>query len=372
MQLEDFDYPLPPERIAQQPAEPRDSARLLVDRGARGPAHHHVSDLPDLLEPGDLLVVNDTRVIPGRLRLRRASGGMVEVLLIEAIDADWLVWEAMVRPARRLRDGEVLLGHDGRRVVRLITRTDHGDTFLVEIIDVETHSDVDSSESLIGRVLDRLGEIGEMPLPPYIAATLDQPERYQTVYARSAGSAAAPTAGLHLTEELLERLSETGIGVVTVELMVGRDTFMPITERDPLRHQIHSERYRVDAATLEACHRTRAAGHRVVAVGTTSVRALESAAATGELAGRTSLYIHRGHHWRLVDVMMTNFHLPKTTLLLMIDAFVGERWRTLYTEALRTGYRFASFGDAMLLEREQCPPDAACSATTAHIANEEV
>jgi S-adenosylmethionine:tRNA ribosyltransferase-isomerase len=188
---------------------------------------------------------------------------------------------------------------------------------------------------------------GEMPLPPYIGARLDDPERYQTVFAREPGSAAAPTAGLHFTPELFERLSAIGVRTATVELVVGLDTFQPISTDDPLDHPMHTERYRVPESTMAACRDA----DRVVAVGTTAVRALESAAARGELAGRTDLFIHRGFHWQLVDLMLTNFHLPRTTLLMMIDAFVGPRWRQLYEVALAADYRFLSFGDAMLLDR---------------------
>jgi S-adenosylmethionine:tRNA ribosyltransferase-isomerase len=330
MRLEDFDYELPPDRIAQVPIEPRDAARLLVDRGSAPPEHRTVADLPDLLRPGDVVVVNTTRVLPARLRLRRATGGAVEVLLLEALGA--ATWEALVRPARRLHPGEDLLDGDGDgvTVATVLGRTDAGDTFRVRL-----------------NVADALDRFGEMPLPPYITTRLDRPERYQTVYARQPGSAAAPTAGLHLTPELLERITQPGIAVHDVELVVGLDTFQPVTAADPTQHRMHSERYRVPEATWEAC---RQAG-RVVAVGTTTVRALESAAVTGGLTGRTELFLHRGATFHVVDLLLTNFHLPRTTLLMMIDAFVGPRWRSLYDAALADGYRFLSFGDAMLLDR---------------------
>ena len=190
-----------------------------------------------------------------------------------------------------------------------------------------------------------------MPLPPYITERLADPDRYQTVYAREPGSAAAPTAGLHFTPELIDRLAAGGVEVVKVELVVGLDTFQPITEDDPTEHRMHTERYRVPRETMDRCRAVRAGGGRVLAVGTTSVRALESAASSGELEGRTDIFIHAGHEWQLVDLLMTNFHLPKTTLLMMIDAFVGDRWRVLYEAALHEEYRFLSFGDAMLLDR---------------------
>ena len=355
MRIEDFDYELPAQRIAQHPVEPRDSARLLVDRVDDEPAHRHVRDLPELLEPGDLMVVNETRVIPGRLHLKRRTGGAVEVLLLEALDGDWSRWEAMLRPARRLHDGEVLFDRSDQATLVVHSRGAHGDTFIVEIVDSAANAQTVGGDP-VAQTLARLEAIGEMPLPPYIEVELDEPNRYQTVFARHPGSAAAPTAGLHLTETLIEALAQRGISMCSVELMVGRDTFVPISEADPLDHPVHSERYRVPAATLEACRATRAGGHRVVAIGTTSVRALESAASTGELSGRTSLYISRGYDWKVVDVMMTNFHLPRTTLLVMIEAFIGERWRRLYREALASDYRFASFGDAMLLTRSSSDP----------------
>ncbi len=334
MQLADFDYDLPDDRIAQSPIEPRDAARLLVDRGSDLPSHRQVHDLPDVLRPGDLLVVNETKVIPARLPLRRSTGGAAEVLLLEPLDGARIVWEALIRPAKRLKTGEVLRSVAGDEVVQIGERTAAGDTFEVRLIG--------SADSL-----DLLAVHGEMPLPPYITERLADPERYQTVYAREPGSSAAPTAGLHFTPELLARLGEAGIGVAKVELVVGLDTFRPITEDDPLEHRMHTERYRVTADTMERCE----AADRVVAVGTTSVRALESAAAFGELEGRTDIFIHRGFDWQVVDLMMTNFHLPKTTLLMMIDAFVGGRWKRLYDEALAGDYRFLSFGDAMLLDR---------------------
>jgi S-adenosylmethionine:tRNA ribosyltransferase-isomerase len=332
VQIADFDYELPADHIAQTPIEPRDSARLLVDRGSFEPLHCHVSDLPELLRAGDLLVLNDTKVIPARLRCRRASGGAAEVLLLEALDDDRIRWEALLRPGKRLAVGEVL-AVDGRPVVRVGERTPAGDTFVVELL----------AEDPLA-LLDR---VGEMPLPPYITETLGDSSRYQTVYANEPASAAAPTAGLHFTDALFERLAAAEISTAKVELVVGLDTFQPISTENPLDHPMHTERYRVPEDTLVACRQAQ----RVVAVGTTAVRALESAAARGDTAGRTDLFIHRGFDWQVVDLLMTNFHLPRTTLLMMIDAFVGDRWRALYAEALAADYRFLSFGDAMLLDR---------------------
>jgi S-adenosylmethionine:tRNA ribosyltransferase-isomerase len=335
MRLTDFDYELPVERIAQVPIEPRDAARLMVDRGGAEPAHMHVRDLVSLLDEGDLLVVNDTKVIPARLRLRRETGGAAEVLLLEPVTDDRRTWEAMIRPARKLRVGEQLVDAGGEALVAIGGRMAAGDTWSVTIV-------------ADGDPLELLQTHGEMPLPPYIGVKLTEPERYQTVYAAEPASAAAPTAGLHFTPQLLTAIAARGVEVAKIELVVGLDTFKPVVVDDPTRHVMHSERYRVDVEVMERCR----AARRVVAVGTTSVRALESAAATGELDGRTRLFVNRPYDWHVVDLMMTNFHLPRTTLLMMIDAFVGDRWRRLYDVALAEQYRFLSFGDAMLLDRQ--------------------
>ncbi len=254
--------------------------------------------------------------------------------MLEPLDGARRTWEALVRPARKLRQGEVLQSRAGVPVVEIGRRTEAGDTF-------EVH--------LVGSVdpLETLDVYGTMPLPPYITERLVEQDRYQTVYAREPGSAAAPTAGLHFTPELLDDLTEIGVDRASVELVVGLDTFQPISTDDPLDHAMHTERYRVPEATMQQCHDAT----RVVAVGTTAVRALESAVARGELQGRTDLFIHRGFEWQVVDLLLTNFHLPRTTLLMMIDAFVGDRWRGLYDTALADDYRFLSFGDAMLLDR---------------------
>ncbi len=335
MHVADFDYELPPERIAQVPVEPRDSARLLVDRGNRlAPDHRHVRDLPEFLVDGDLLVVNESKVIPARLRLQRATGGAAEVLLLDPLDDERRVWEALVRPARKLKLGERLVTSSGVELVEIGQRTLAGDTLRVTVLGD-------------GDPLAILAVHGEMPLPPYITTPLTRPDRYQTVYANNPGSAAAPTAGLHFTPELLARLTDRGVGLATVELVVGLDTFKPISTENPTEHPMHSERYRVPTETIARCRDAR----RVVAVGTTAVRALESAAVLGQPEGRTRMFIHRPYDWQVVDVLMTNFHLPRTTLLMMIDAFVGPRWRSLYETALGERYRFLSFGDAMLLDR---------------------
>jgi S-adenosylmethionine:tRNA ribosyltransferase-isomerase len=337
MRIDDYDYDLPESRIAQTPVEPRDSARLLVDHRARI-EHTIVRELPRFLEPGDVMVVNDTRVLPARLHVQRSSGGRVELLLLEALSDDRARWEAMIRPGGRLKAGEVLHDRDGSPVVTFDGRSRNDDTFDITLHPSESHGE---------SVDDLLERLGEVPLPPYITTRLDEPTRYQTVYARRAASAAAPTAGLHFTPELLTAIEALGVEILRVELIVGRDTFTPISTDDPTQHRMHSEWYSVQPDVLERC----LAAQRVLAIGTTSVRSLESAATTERLEGRTNLFIRQGYEWKVVDRLMTNFHLPRTTLLLMIDAFVGPRWRHLYDEALRNEYRFLSFGDAMLLSR---------------------
>ena len=332
MNLSDIDYELPEKLIAQHPVEPRDSARLLVATNPSTVEHKHVTDLVDFLEAGDVVVVNDTRVLPARLALHRKTGGAAEVLLLEQRSSDFRLWEALVKPASKIKQDEVL-EYFGKRVVRVGPRTEAGDTFVVEILDENP--------------MELLQRIGAMPLPPYIRSSLTDLERYQTVYARRMASAAAPTAGLHFTPELMARIVAKGVVVETVELVVGLDTFKPISTDDPLDHLIHSESYSVEQRVMDACRDAK----RVIAVGTTATRALESVAASGQLTGRTSLFITPGFQWKVVDMMLTNFHLPKTSLLLMIESFIGPRWRDIYAEAISEQYRFLSFGDAMLLAR---------------------
>lgn len=335
-----YDYALPPERIAQSPIEPRDAARLLVSVGGTV-AHRHVRDLPSMLRPNDVIVVNDTLVLPARLLLRKATGGVVEVLLLERAADGW--WSALVRPSRKVAEGVVLRAGDdlavffgpsiegGRRRVEL-----RGTDGAVLTGDDETAA------------LERYGDV---PLPPYITEPLDDPQRYQTVYAREPGSVAAPTAGLHFTTELLDACRDAGAQVVAVELVVGLDTFRPIAVERLDDHVMHSERYRVPEATMAACAAAHANGGRVIVVGTTALRALESAASRGERSGRTDLFIRPGFAFAVADVLLTNFHLPRSTLLVMIESFTGPRWRDLYAEAVRDSYRFLSFGDAMLIDR---------------------
>ncbi len=320
-----FDYGLPAAAIGQVPVEPRDAARLLVDGD---PVRHlTVADLPGELRPGDVVVVNDTRVLPARFHLHKPTGGAIEVLLLEPTGRHH-EWRALVRPGKRLRVGTVL-ELDGEPVVEVVDQLDDGRRVVRLLSD------------------DLLERAGEVPLPPYITEPLADPERYQTVYANDPGSVAAPTAGLHLTPKVLDGFQERGIGLARVDLRVGLGTFRPMSTDSVLDHEMHHESYRVAPDTWEQIQRA----ERVVAIGTTTVRTLESVAATGRLEGSTDLFIHRGFDWKVVDVLMTNFHVPRSSLLVMIDAFVGQRWRDLYGTALDEGYRFLSFGDAMLLTR---------------------
>jgi S-adenosylmethionine:tRNA ribosyltransferase-isomerase len=335
----DFDYELPPELIAQHPTERRDAARMLVLGPRSGELiHSTIAALPQYLEPGDLLVLNDSRVLPARLIGRRADGGEAEVLLLRPLDGDRQRWEALIRPGRRLEPGSHVQFDSSALVVA-----------------VEARNDETATVRLNG-VADPLAEvrrIGQMPTPPYIKERLDDRERYQTIYAREEGSAAAPTAGLHFTPELLTAIRQSGVGIAFVTLHVGLDTFRPVRSDDPAQHRIHREWYRIDDASADAINETRRLGKRVVAVGTTSVRVLESAAndagvAAGE--GWTGLFIMPGYEFRVVDAMLTNFHLPRSTLLMLVSAFAGrEPILAAYAEAIRERYRFYSFGDCMFI-----------------------
>jgi S-adenosylmethionine:tRNA ribosyltransferase-isomerase len=331
MDTESFRYVLPEHAIAQHPFEPRDAARLLDTRDL---TDHVFSDLPGLLEAGDLVVVNTTRVRRARLTgRRRDSGGAVEVLLLgRQQDGSW---RAMVKPARRMRRGVALTFGD---VGAIVTG--------------------DPADGVVGLSFsdDRLLEsLGSVPLPPYITTELSDPERYQTVYADQLGSAAAPTAGLHFTSEVLGALERRGIGRASVELRVGLGTFRPITADRIEDHRMHAEFCAVPPATATAVTETRRRGGRVVAIGTTTVRTLETFGrddgTVGAGEGETDLYLRPGSSFRVVDVLVTNFHVPGSSLLVMLAAFMGDGWREAYETALDRGYRFLSFGDAMLCER---------------------
>ncbi|MBI3174853.1 MAG: tRNA preQ1(34) S-adenosylmethionine ribosyltransferase-isomerase QueA [Chloroflexi bacterium] len=340
MKTSDFDYHLPESSIAQTPAEPRDSSRLLVLDRATGELDHRIfREITDYLRAGDLLVLNQTRVIPARIFARKETGGKVELLLLRRRDA--LTWEALV-------------GGKGLGVGKKVVVEDGPQAEIVELLN--------GSERLIRfseLIEPYFPRVGNVPLPPYIHEKLSDPERYQTVYAREPGSAAAPTAGLHFTPRLLEEVQAKGVKIAYVTLHVGLDTFAPVTEDDPEEHKIHTEWCELPQTTADAIHATRAAGGRVIAVGTTSVRTLETAgqqkvhdpfSTVQPFLGPTSIYILPGYQFRVVDAMITNFHLPKSTLIMLVSAFAGrEHILSAYETAIRMGYRFYSFGDAMLI-----------------------
>ncbi len=339
--LDDFDYPLPPELIAQAPLAERSGSRLLVLAGS-SLGHRRFAELPGLLQAGDLLVMNDTRVLHARLFGRKDTGGQVEVLAERVLAADEVL--AQVRASKPPKPGTVL-------------HLDGGLDARVEGRDGEFYR-----LRLPGDALELLERHGRLPLPPYIAHPADaaDEERYQTVFAREKGSVAAPTAGLHFDAALLGELAAAGIGTARVTLHVGAGTFQPVRVRDLSAHRMHRERYRLPAETVEAIRAARARGGRVVAVGTTSLRTLESAALAGELAageGETDLFVTPGFRFRVVDTLVTNFHLPKSTLLMLVSAFAGlEETRAAYREAIAARYRFFSYGDAMLVHRKDSPP----------------
>ncbi|MHB0879131.1 MAG: tRNA preQ1(34) S-adenosylmethionine ribosyltransferase-isomerase QueA [Anaerolineae bacterium] len=348
MKTSDFDYDLPPELIAQQPIEPRDASRMMVVQRQTGAlAHRCFRDLPDYLCPGDVLVLNRTRVLPARIWARKAeTGGRIELLLLRCL-ADGR-WEVLVR-GRRARPGTVLevVSRDGLPTGRSAV----------------LHEERPSGARVVQFAEPPeawLAQCGEMPLPPYIHERLEDQERYQTVYGDVTGSAAAPTAGLHFTPATIERLGEMGVGITYVTLHVGLDTFRPVHEEDVEQHAIHSEWCELDAAAAAVLSRARAEGRRVVAVGTTAVRVLETAAAAAAerqardpfvpYAGDTRLFIYPGYRFRAVDATLTNFHLPRSTLLMLVAAFAGrDLILRAYEEAVRERYRFFSFGDCMLL-----------------------
>ena len=349
MKSADFDYDLPPELIAQEPAPRRDGARMLVlDRAAHTIEHRQFADLPAYLRAGDLLVVNDTRVIPARVfgrKARAGTGGKVEFLLLEETAPG--VWDALMRSRRRPKPGEqVILDED----LAVATVLEDGELGRVKVR-------LESERPWL-EVLDR---IGQTPLPPYIsrkeatpARRAEDQQRYQTVYAREPGAVAAPTAGLHFTPAVLDRLAAQGVGKAAVTLHVGIGTFRPVTVENVAEHKMDFERWQVPEVTARQVAAAKSAGGRVVAVGTTSVRTLESAAARpegfGAGQGRTDLFIHPPYGFKVVDALVTNFHLPKSTLIMMISAFAGREFvLAAYREAIRERYRFYSYGDCMLI-----------------------
>ncbi|HEY46185.1 MAG TPA: tRNA preQ1(34) S-adenosylmethionine ribosyltransferase-isomerase QueA [Anaerolineae bacterium] len=339
MRTADFDYHLPPEMIAQRPADPRDSSRLLIlDRKRETLSHHIFRDLPSFLSPGDALVLNETRVLPARLRGHKIpTGGHVELLLLNR---------------RSSRTWEALVGGKGLVVGRKIS--------LSKEVKAEILEDLGGGRRVVRfnkSISPILNEMGEMPLPPYINTPLKDPNEYQTVFARRPGSAAAPTAGLHFTPEVLRAIETKGVAIVKITLHVGLDTFLPVNEEDPGEHPIHREWCQIAPQAVEVINNARSKGARIVAVGTTTVRTLETAARltkpdheVAPFEGATDLYILPGFQFHAVDAMITNFHLPRSTLLMMVSAFAGrDRVLKAYDVAMKEGYRFYSFGDAMLI-----------------------
>lgn len=340
MKTSDFYYTLPEELIAQTPLEKRDASRLLHLNKVTGETEHrHFFDLPSYLKPGDCLVLNDSRVLPARLIGRRETGGAVEVVLLR--DLGDKVWECLTRPGRKTRPGTKLIFGDGALTAEVIDAVEDGNKLLRF-----------SYEGIFLEVLERLGK---MPLPPYIKEELSDNERYQTVYSRETGSAAAPTAGLHFTKELLQKLSEQGVKICYLTLHVGLGTFRPVKAEEIENHEMHAEFCVIPEETSRLVSETKKAGGRIVSVGTTSCRSLESfAEEDGSLqpgCGWTDIFIYPGYRFKCVDALITNFHLPESTLVMLVSALAGrEHILSAYEEAVREKYRFFSFGDAMLIE----------------------
>ena len=339
MKTADFDFHLPEELIAQTPLERRDASRLLtLDKTTGAVAHHHFYDLPRFLRPGDCLVLNDSRVLPARLIGRRPTGGACEVLLL--VDKGGDLWECLVRPGRKLKPGSQIIFGDGQ---------------LIAVIEAELEDGKRAVRFRYqGIFLEILERLGRMPLPPYIKAELQDQERYQTVYSKVAGSAAAPTAGLHFTPELLDEIRKMGVKVCYVTLHVGLGTFRPVKTEDIRDHKMHSEFCTISGETADIINDTKKNGGRVICVGTTSCRVVESFAAEDgsmtERSGWTDIFIYPGYKFKVLDALITNFHLPQSTLIMLVSALAGrEHVLAAYDEAIRERYRFFSFGDAMII-----------------------
>lgn len=339
MLLEDFDYFLPEERIAQVPLKQRDMSRLMVlDRKNKTIAHRSFRDVLEYLKPGDVLVINDTRVVPARLYGNRRSGAKIETLFLRNLGDD--TWECLVKPGNKVPVGDVIVFADGQMTGTVIDKTPSGG----RVIRFETSRTVD----------EIVEEFGEMPLPHYIKHKLDDPERYQTVYNEHKGSVAAPTAGLHFTPELLSEIEQMGVNIARLTLHVGLGTFRPVKVENVEEHVMHSEYYIVSKECADTVNEARRNGGRVIAVGTTVVRTLETVAVPGEdfeeCSGWTDIFIYPGYEFKAVDCIMTNFHLPKSTLLMLVSAFADREFiLDAYKKAVEEEYRFFSFGDSMLI-----------------------
>ena len=342
MKKSDFFFELPQGLIAQEPCEPRDEARLMcLSRGTDAVEHRVFRELPMLLQAGDLLVINNSKVLPARLiGHKEPTGAVCELLLLRQVCGD--VWECLAKPGKRLKAGaQMVFGDDTLKAKIEHTNEEDGNKLVRFFYDTQT-------------LYEKLDEFGKMPLPPYIRRQLEDNSQYQTVYAKELGSAAAPPAGLHFTPELMQHLRQAGIQFAEVTLHVGLGTFRPVKEDDILAHKMHSEWYSISEETAQAICRTKAAGHRVIAVGTTSCRTLEAAAARyGEIracSGDTDIFIYPGFSFRVLDGLITNFHLPESTLIMLVSAFYGyERTMLAYAAAVKENYRFFSFGDAMMI-----------------------
>ena len=340
MNVEEFDYDLPESLIAQTPLKDRDQSRLLVlGRNSGNIEHKHFKDVINYLETGDTLVLNDTRVMPARLfGLKEETGAKVEMLMLTRIENN--DWEVLLKPAKRIKVGNKLSFGEGKIIAECIEELDQGGRIM------RLHYE--------GILEERLNELGEMPLPPYIKERLDDPDRYQTVYAKESGSAAAPTAGLHFTDELLDEIRAKGINIAFITLHVGLGTFRPVSVEDINDHEMHSEYYQMTQETANLLNKTKKEGHRIISVGTTSTRTLETIRRDYNefvaVSGWTDIFIYPGFTYKAIDGLITNFHLPKSTLVMLVSAFSSrENILNAYKEAVKLEYRFFSFGDAMLI-----------------------
>ena len=341
MNVKDYDYDLPEELIAQDPLEDRSSSRLMVlDRQTGDVEHRHFTDILEYLHPGDCLVINNTKVIPARLfGVKEDTQAKIEVLLLKRKEND--IWETLVKPGKKAKPGTKLVFGDGLLTAEVVDVVEEGNRL------IQFHYD-----GIFEEILDQLGQ---MPLPPYITHQLKDKNRYQTVYAKYDGSAAAPTAGLHFTKELLQKVKDMGVDIAEVTLHVGLGTFRPVKVEDVTDHHMHSEFYQVDEEAAEKINRAKESGHRVIAVGTTSTRTLEAAADENgrlhETSGWTEIFIYPGYQFKVIDALITNFHLPQSTLVMLVSALAGrEHVLHAYEIAVKERYRFFSFGDAMLIQ----------------------
>ena len=342
MKTDDFDFNLPEELIAQTPIEKRDASRLLVlDKKTGEISHRHFTDVIDYMEKGDTLVLNDTKVMPARLYgVKEETGAVIEVLLLKDEGND--VWECLTKPAKRIKEDTVVSFGNGKLKA-----------ICIEVLDEGIRKFKLEYKGILYEILD---ELGEMPLPPYIHEKLQEKDRYQTVYAKNVGSAAAPTAGLHFTEELLDKIKEKGVNIAYITLHVGLGTFRPVNVEDVSKHKMHSEYYVMSEETAELLNKTKENGHKIISVGTTSTRTLETIASlyNGKFeacSGWTNIFIYPGYHFKGINCLITNFHLPKSTLVMLVSALAGkDNIMKAYNEAIKEKYRFFSFGDSMLIK----------------------